>query len=221
MTGVLLDAPVQPDGPTARRWAVEELAKPEYHDKRSLLGRLLEWVLDQLDKLSGVGVGGWQAAATVVVVTLVVVVLAFAVAGPVRRARAVREDGAVHDADDVRTADQMRAAADAALASGDFSTAVVERFRALVRGLEERTVLDERPGRTASEAVHGAAARLPAVAGELDRAAASFSDVAYGGRAAARADAERLAALDVRVQHERPSRPAAAAAVAASTGVPT
>ena len=62
---------------------------------------------------------------------------------------------------------QIRAAADAAAAAGDWALAVLERFRAIVRGLEERTVLDERAARTAHEAALAAAARLPALAAEL------------------------------------------------------
>ena len=60
----------------------------------------------------------------------------------------------------------------------------LERFRAIVRELEERAVLAEQPGRTAGEAAAAAAGRLPALAAELAAAARLFDDVRYGGRVA-------------------------------------
>ncbi|WP_233575170.1 DUF4129 domain-containing protein [Cellulomonas sp. PhB150] len=204
------DVPVTPDGPTGRRWALEELSHPEYHENKSLLSRFIEWVLDRFDGLGGVGLSGVQSALVVVGITVVVVAVAFLVAGPVRRSRRVRTSGAVLAQDDARTADQMRAAADAAARAGDFSLAVVERFRALVRGLEERLVLDERAGRTAHEASLDAGRRLPALAAELASAGALFDDVAYGGRTAGADDDERLRGLEERARHERPALAGAA-----------
>ena len=99
----------------------------------------------------------------------------------------------------------MRAAADAAARSGDFSLAVVERFRAVVHGLEERLVIDERVGRTAHEAGVDAGYRLPALAAELAGVAALFDDVAYGGRPATPDDDARVRTLDEQARHERPT----------------
>lgn len=199
------DVPVAPDGPTGQRWAIEELSHPEYREKRSLLSRLIESVLARFDGLSAHGFSGLQAALVVVGITVVVVVVAFLVAGPVRRARRVRSTGSVLAEDDVRSAEQLREAADAAARAGDFSLAVVERFRALVRGLEERLVLDERAGRTAHEASLDAGRRLPALGTELAAAGVLFDDVAYGGRTAHADDDQRLRALDERARHERPA----------------
>ncbi|MDM7831729.1 DUF4129 domain-containing protein [Cellulomonas edaphi] len=203
IAGVHLDVPVAPDGPTARRWAVQELSHPEYHQHESLLARFMRWVLERFESLGGYGFSGSTAALVAVGVLVALVLVAFLVAGPVRRTRRVARAGAVHVQDDARTADQMRAAADAAGRAGDYSLAVVERFRALVRGLEERLVIDERPGRTAHEASADAGARLPALAPELHGAAAAFDAVAYGGRTASADDAARLQALEERVQNER------------------
>jgi len=204
-SGVRTDVPVTPDGPTGRRWALEELSHPEYHEKKSLLARFIEWVLDRFDGLGGHGFSGLQSALVVVGITALVIAIAFVVAGPVRRSRRVRSAGAVLAQDDTRTAEQMRAAADAAARAGDFSLAVVERFRALVRGLEERLVLDERAGRTAHEASLDAGRRLPALAPDLASAGALFDDVAYGGRTASAEDDQRLRALEERSRHERPA----------------
>ena len=86
----------------------------------------------------------------------------------------------VVDADDDRTAAQLRADADAAAARGDWRSAVIDRFRAVVRSLEERVVLDVRPGRTADEAAAVAGLRFPAEADALRRGARLFDDVCYG-----------------------------------------
>jgi len=206
IAGLLSDVPVTPDGPTAQRWAVEELSRPEYRDQRSLLSRIIERVLGWFDNLGGTGLSGQTAALVVVGALVVVVVVAFVVAGPVRRSRRLRSGaaGTLRAEGDARTADQMRAAADAAARSGDFSLAVVERFRAVVHGLEERLVIDERAGRTAHEAAVDAGVRLPGLAAELATVAAVFDDVAYGGRRAAADDDARVRALDEQARHERP-----------------
>lgn len=198
------EPPVRPDGPTARRWAAQELLDPVYHQQESLLSRVLHWLERLFSGLHG-GVlpprGALLVAAAVVAVTLVV---AFWVTGPVRRSRRTRPD-AVLAAADRRTAAQLRAAADAAAAAGDLSTAVAERFRAVVRDLEDRAVLDERPGRTADEVAHDAGEVLTGVAAELARAGRLFDDVVYGGRAATRADDEQMRATDDQARSVRRS----------------
>ena len=107
-----------------------------------------------------------------------------------------------------RSADEHRRAADAAAAAGRFDEAVHERMRALVRGLEERDLIDERPGRTAREAAREAARAVPGAAGAVDAAAARFDEIAYGGRAADSAAADLLRAADDEVRRARPLAPA-------------
>ncbi|WP_416564238.1 DUF4129 domain-containing protein [Nocardia testacea] len=89
------------------------------------------------------------------------------------------------------------AAAEHAAAHGDFDTALRERFRAVLRGLEQRDLLEVRRSRTARETSHEAAARLPAGAsGEFPAAARSFDEVVYGGRRAAEDEYRRLTQAD-------------------------
>jgi len=209
--------PVDPDAPTAQRWAREELLDPVYHQQRSLLSRLLDWISQQLSGLRTPAAFDPVAVALVVAAVVAVVVIAFLLNGPVRRSRKVASDRRVLDADDVRTAEQIRAAADAAAAREDWTLAVVERFRALVRSLEERTVLDVRAARTAHEAAQAAAGRLPGLGDELVSAGRLFDDVAYGHEPASRDDDRRLADLDARA---RGTRPGAAGARVADAVVP-
>jgi hypothetical protein len=196
--------PVDPDAATARRWATDELAKPVYHQRPSLLSRIIEWIADQLSGVSAAGLPSPVVLLLVVVVIAAVVAVALVLNGPVRRSRRVASERGVLDADDVRTADQIRRAADAASGAGDWTLAVVERFRAIVRGLEERTVLDERAGRTAHEAADAAALRLPGLGTELVTAGRLFDQVAYGHESASAADDTRLRELDAQVRAARP-----------------
>ncbi|WP_258726434.1 DUF4129 domain-containing protein [Cellulomonas sp. NS3] len=198
------DVPVEPGADEARRWLERELLEPVYDDRPSLLERILDWVGSLFDDVPVLGLDGRTAALVVVVLLAVVAGIALWVAGPVRRARRPGGGGVVLGGDDTRTATQLRAAADAAAARGDWHAAVAERFRAVVRSLEERTVLDERPGRTAHEAVEAAASRLPSSASALRDAGRLFDDVVYGDQPADPADDARLREVDAAVAAERP-----------------
>jgi len=215
VTIALAGVPVDPDAPTARRWAQEELADPVYHQGRSLLQRILDWFAHELAGLHTAGLPSPVAVLVVVAVVALIAVVAFRIAGPVRRNR--RSPGArgVLADDDRRSAGRLRVDADAAAARGDWSTAVVERFRAVVRALEERAVLDEQPGRTAHEAAGEAGVRLPAVADDLARAAGLFDDVVYGERVAGAADDAALRDVDRLVAAARRSAPGRSLAEAA------
>ncbi|MDM7853992.1 DUF4129 domain-containing protein [Cellulomonas alba] len=213
MTLALGRVPVQPDAPTARRWAQQELTDPVYHRGRSLLERIVDWIAQQLSGLHTAGLPAPAAVLVVVAVLAVIAAVAFWVAGPVRRNHRSPRTRGVLAHDDRRSAARMRADADAAAARGDWSTAVVERFRAIVRSLEERAVLDELPGRTAHEAAGEAGGRLPTVSAELSRAAQLFDDVAYGDAHPSAGDDAALRDVDRRVAAaRRESRPSLAGA---------
>ncbi len=216
--GLAADVPVVPDADTARGWAREELADPIYRQRPSLLNQALNWIMDQLDALfDAAGDVDVRLAAVVLFVLVVVGVgVVLAVAGPVRRARRQRESAQVF-ADDDRTAAQMRASADAFAAAGRWNEATLDRFRAILRSLEERAVLDERPGWTADEASAVAASVLPPCADDLRTASRLFDDVCYGDRAAGPDDDAWLRGVDQRVQD---ARPVAAAALPELLAVP-
>jgi len=80
------------------------------------------------------------------------------------------------------TARQHRGAARAAAERGDWQVASIEAMRAVARELEERHVLDPRPGRTADELAREAGVELPNARTALIEAATAFDAVAYGGR---------------------------------------
>lgn len=203
---VRADVPVDPDAETAREWLRAELADPVYHERPNLLQRAWDWILEQLAQAQD-AVGGMDtrlAALVVVAILVVAVAIALAVAGPVRRARRDRRASVDVFGDDTRSAAELRAAADAAAAQGRWSDAVLDRFRALLRSLEDRVVLDPRPGRTADEGAREAGVRLPPCAEDLGRAARLFDDVCYGDAEAVAADDAWLRDLDRRVADTRP-----------------
>lgn len=207
-----MTVPVVPDAEQARRWLEQELADPVYHQQPSLLQRFLDWLGRLFEGADGLPIGNVGTLLAILAGLAVLVTVAFLVTGPVRRSRRVAGARSVLDADDRRTAAELRAAADGAAARGDWAAAVADRFRAVVRSLEERAVLEEQPGRTAHEAVEAAGLRLPAHAVDLRAAGRLFDDVVYGERTPRAEDDAALRELDARVAATRPTLPAGVAA---------
>jgi hypothetical protein len=198
------EVPVEPTREQAQQWAVEELTRREYAEQRpGVIEQLLDWIMSRLQVPIPTSQGTGTAFAIIVGVVLVLVVIAVLVANrALRRPRAI-DPGAVFDTAG-GSPTTYRDAADAAAARGDWRTAVVERFRAVVRELEERAVLVPAPGRTADEAAAEAARWLPELAAALRTGARAFDDVRYGDRDAdASADAA-LRHLDEQVRAARP-----------------
>jgi len=214
---------LDPDRATARRWAVEELSDRAYVQAQPGLAerairRVLEELQELLDRAGGASTGTGLVIGLAVVV--VVVVLALLVAGPLRRrVRTSARVGGVFGTV-VRTAAEHRSAAERAVREGRWAIAVQERFRAIARALEERVVLDVRPGRTADEVSQEAGDLLPGTAEALGRAARVFDDVTYGGRAGTEAGYRAVAEADDMVRAARPGR-LPAGTTATATPVPS
>ncbi|MET9377307.1 DUF4129 domain-containing protein [Streptomyces sp. NPDC002992] len=201
------DVPVDIPRVPAREAAERELSKPMYHENDpSLLERGLdrfwEWVGDLFDTASGATPGGLLGLLVILVVVLALVGAIWWRLGTPQRTPttgdSLFEDGP-------RTADQHRAAATRHASAGRWNQAVQERMRAIVRSLEERTLLDPRPGRTADEAAAEAGRSLPSHTDELRAAARSFDDVTYGGRTADASAYRRIEELDVSLERTRPT----------------
>jgi hypothetical protein len=198
--------PVEIGREQAAALAREELAKQVYRDAGpGLVERLVRWLLDQagrlLDGAAGVSPGGYSGLVVVLLLVAAAVVAVRLKIGPLGRG-AAREEALFVGR--TRTAAQHRAAADAHAAAGAWAEAVRERLRAVVRSLEERAVLDERPGRTADEAAADAGRALPSCAAGLRAAAVLFDEVWYGGRPAGPESYAVLRDLDAQVQAARP-----------------
>ncbi|SMD20466.1 DUF4129 domain-containing protein [Lentzea albidocapillata] len=194
------DVPVDLGRDEAREAAVRELSDPAYvSDDPNPLERAVDWVLTRLGELLA-GAGGMSGftAFTVVVAVLVLIVIIIRLRVG-RTGRALRSGDKVFGSA-VMTAAEHRAAAEKAAAAGDLAKAVRERFRAVVRELEQRGVLDARAGRTVDEVAFEAGQALPVLADDLRGAAVQFDDVWYGGRPATVEGYQRLVSVDGRVR---------------------
>jgi hypothetical protein len=203
---VIASVPVDLGRDEAAALARDELAKQVYRDAGpGPVERLVRWLLarggELLDDVAGASPGGYAGLVTVLLLVAVAVVAVRLQVGPLGR-RSAREQALF--AGRPRTAAEHRAAADAHAAAGEWAEAVRERLRGVVRALEERAVLDERPGRTADEAAAEAGRALPACAAGLRDAAVLFDEVWYGGRPAGPGSDATLRALDERVRASRP-----------------
>ncbi len=194
------DVPVDLGRDEAAEAAARELGDPAYvSDDPNPLERAIDWVLDRLGELFA-GAGGMSGitAVTVLVVVAVIILIVFRLrTGPT--ARSLRSSAAVFGTKTM-TAAEHRAAAERAAAAGELAEAVRERFRAVVRELEQRGVLDARAGRTVDEVAAEAGHALPALAGDLRGAAVQFDDVWYGGRTATEEGYRHLVSVDDRVR---------------------
>ncbi|CAL9309158.1 DUF4129 domain-containing protein [Streptomyces sp. SudanB182_2057] len=203
----------------AREAARRELSKGMYHENDpSLFQRALNAFWDWLDRLFGAAASATPGGAVglFVVVLFAVAVLAalwWRLGTPRRRPASAAP---LFD-ERVRSAAEHRAAGEAHAAQGHWNQALQERMRAVVRSLEERALLDVRPGRTADEAAAEAGRALPAHADRLRAAAREFDDVTYGGRGADEQSYRRLADLDRDLENTRPSLTGSAVSTADST----
>lgn len=200
------DIPVDLGRDEARRAAERELADPAYAAAQpSLVGRVVAWLLERVGELlEGAAANAPGGYLGLVVLGLLVVIGVVAVRLRIGRiGRITTGESGLFDEQTV-TADQHRRSADAHAARGEWAEAVRDRLRAVVRDMEERALLDPRPGRTADEAAADGGRVLPACAEQLRAAARTFDDVWYGGvPGTAEMDAQ-LRAVDDEVRRARP-----------------
>lgn len=206
-----LSIPVTPDPDTARRWAEDELSKSIYRHGESLADRLGRWFSDLMNKLLNAGSGssvppiGYLLGA-VVLIALIVVATRIAIPAAQQRRR---RSTAVLLGDDARTAQQIRDAAQASAKEGDHTAATLDYFRALVRGCEERVIIDDRAGRTAREAARDIASSINQLFAELRAAAITFDALCYGHRDGTADDSSRMRELESSVRGVRAVHPVA------------
>ncbi|MCX5200843.1 DUF4129 domain-containing protein [Streptomyces sp. NBC_00237] len=202
------DPPLDTPRVPAREAAERELSHPRYHEHdpnllQRALDRLWEWVGDLFGAASGATPGGPLGLAVIALVVVLLLAGLWWRLGTPNRTPASSAPALFDDRP--RSAAEHRASAEAHAAAHRWNPAVQERMRALVRSLEERTLLDPRPGRTADEAAAEAGRTLPDHASRLHAAARSFDDVTYGDRTADEASYVRLRDLDLDLERTKPS----------------
>ncbi|NIK62078.1 DUF4129 domain-containing protein [Kribbella shirazensis] len=180
-----LEPPVDIDRDQAAQEAAKELSKSTYRDSGSLIerafGEVMEWIGDLLDSLTGSSPNGHAGLAMLIGLLVLIMVVVLWRAGVLRTSHKTKSQ-AVFDTARPQSAAEYRALAEREAASGDFALAIRSRFRACVAELTERTVLDERPGRTAYEVVADASQAAPVLRDVLQPAALVFTEVVYGNR---------------------------------------
>ena len=200
-----LDVPITLGRDEAQRLARIELANPAYTgDDEPWAMKVMRWVLERiarlLDTVGGTSPLGWFGIVGVVALVVLVVVVVRRRTGALTRGPA---STALFSGSD-RSAADFGVEADRFASSGAWAEAVRARLRAVVRDVEERGLVDVRPGRTADEIARDAGRALPAVAADLRAAARLFDDVWYGGRTADSSSYDRLVAVDRAVAAARP-----------------
>lgn len=184
ITTLLLRPPV--GGDEARRAAANELAKQPYQaHQESILERWLNDFLDQIDRFLNSISGGtfganWGFLVVVVAAILLVALLIWRFGLPARSVSG--KEPQLHLG--TGTTGSHTDLADRYAADGRYAEAVRERLRAIVRSLEERDLLDPRPGRTVTEIVAAVRRSLPGAVDQLTAGAQVFSDIWYGTKTA-------------------------------------
>jgi hypothetical protein len=192
----LPDPPLDPSGSEARSKLRRELLHPEYH-KQNVVQEILRW----LSRKVGGGLDRASQAPplstfmAMVILVAVVAALAWLVTRARRTAHETEQKLAVLT-DEVVSADELRARAEAALEAGRFGDAVVDGFRAVAVRQVERGRLADAPGATAHEVADALAREYAALADDVQRSARLFDAVLYGHRSATREQAETVLALD-------------------------
>ncbi|MFP5313580.1 MAG: DUF4129 domain-containing protein [Actinomycetes bacterium] len=200
------EPPVVPGADEARRWAAEELAKAEYRKAEpTWLDTLWRNFLDWLQSLDGPQGDAAQVPSAVIAVVIAAIIAAAIILARPRLNARVRQARDVFEQESALAAADYRNRAEAAAAAGKWGDAVVDRFRALVRSAEDRTILDPQPGRTADEAARALSLAFSPESRRLAAAAATFDGIRYGNRAADSADYREMAELDAVLDASKPA----------------
>jgi hypothetical protein len=196
LTSRFPDPPLDPSGAEARAKLRRELVRPEYHEE-NLLREVVNWLIRKVNS----GIDQAQQApplstlATMVIFLGLVVALIWLVSRARLTARERDDRGAVLT-EEIVTADELRARADAAFEAGRFEEAVVEAFRAIAVRQVERGRLTDAPGATAHEVADVLATEYGAMADRVQASASLFDAVLYGDRPADREQARSILTLD-------------------------
>lgn len=206
------------DRDAAHEAAQSELGKPIY-PKPSLSDLLSQWLDDLLYRIVSEGSaipGGWFTISVLLILLAIAVLVAIRIARRTMRTRRGTDYSLFAGAE--LTAAQHRATAERFAAQGEWAAAIRHRLRAVARQLEETSVLNPVPGRTATELARDAGAAIPELADELLNAANAFNDVTYGERPGTESAYRMIADLDEHLRSRGPVKAATPIAPTAHDG---
>ena len=177
--------PVDPEA--ARQAARDILSGAEYTEPEpSLVERAVDWMGERLGSFFGTLTGGGPGS---VIGWLVLVVLVAGAAWLLVRAARVPSVGSTSPGSQVRhgtetrwDADLWLAESDRLAAAGDHRGALRCRHQAMLAHMVDARVVDDAPGRTASEYRRALGDRLPHLRPSLDQLTEQFEGAWYGGR---------------------------------------
>ncbi|MDX2026811.1 DUF4129 domain-containing protein [Microcella sp.] len=214
-----LSVPVEPDAPDARELLLNELTDPAYAESQPTWFDLVtQAVLDWLGSLRLAGGEGPPALAFAIggIVLAAAIIVALLIYGVPRwRTRSRLQVGDLLGENDRRTARQLRRDAERAAAASDWPLAIAERYRAIARSLDERTIVAALPGTTAHGFARAAARQFPDHRSELSAAADRFDEVRYLGQPGSADGYAFVRALDETLEAARSPLPAVDAFAAA------
>jgi len=196
LAGRLPDPPLVPSGPEARSKLRGELLHPEYH-QQNLFQQVMDWLMRKVS--GGLGQASQAPPLSTLMAMVIFLALVAALVWLVSRARLTAHEKDEKRAvltDEVVTADELRARAQAALEGGRFEEALVEAFRAVAVRQVERGRLSNTPGATAHEVAEALAREYPPYADQVHASGRRFDEVLYGDRPATREQAAAVLALD-------------------------
>ncbi|MEZ0578274.1 DUF4129 domain-containing protein [Nocardioides sp. MH1] len=192
----LADPPLDPSGDEARALLRGELARPEYNATNPV-ERVLHWIGRLFDDTTGAA-HDFPPVATFAAI-VVVLLLATAIgllASRARRTARARAGQAPALTEELINASELRARAEAALATGRYDEALVDAYRAVAVRQVERGRIEDLPQATAHELAGALGREFPAQRHLVDRSADLFDAVLYGDRPATREQVVDVLALD-------------------------
>ncbi|GAA1689573.1 hypothetical protein GCM10009792_07100 [Microcella alkalica] len=198
----VVTAPLEPDADGARDLLLDELAKLEYAQAQPTWFDLLtQSIIEWFANLEFGGTGGLPLGVLLVggVLIALAVIAALIIYGLPRWRRRSRAGDDLFGESDARSARELRRNAAAAAARDDWHTAIADRYRAIARSLDERTLVALLPGTTAHAVARQAARAFPDAGADLEAAADLFDGVRYLAHDGDRDGYERVRALDDRL----------------------
>ncbi len=186
-------------GPLIGRRAAQRLARHELAEM-SIWQRIWHWLARLPGAAGSVVPGGWFGLIALAVLAVLAITIIIFWVRPARTARSRAESVL---GGELMTARDYRRAAERLAAAGDYAGAIVEGVRAIAAELDERGVLQPRPGRTADELAAEAGRELPGLADGLRTVTQLFDDIRYGDRDGSHAGYQLVSRVDDEIRAAR------------------
>ncbi|GAB3187670.1 DUF4129 domain-containing protein [Nesterenkonia suensis] len=196
-TATLMTTPLSPSRDDARELLERELADPRYQREftgpvRETIDDVLRWLDDRIGSIGGIDIP--YGPLIILVLILAAIVLAVVLVRPRLQRTASADAPLATDAG--LSSEELRSRAQGHRRAGRVDEAYRDLFRAVVRAAEERDILTEMTGRTATEAAAELTRVFPAHGRRIGVAADLFNLSRYGGRSMTAQDCDDLAELD-------------------------